>query len=212
MDVGLLPVKRLDAAKSRLRHVFDARQRLELARAMLDDALDLCTGADFLTWVVLTSDTDAAERAERRGFEVVADPPVTGLNEALGNAIGILVDRGVASVTVVPVDAPLATPAELQDLVDTGSLSDVVVVPAERDAGTNGLFLSPPGVLAPRFGESSFSSYVTEAEAAKLRCSILPLDGLGIDVDTLEDVDAILEKAERDTRSIRMLREWTAEA
>jgi 2-phospho-L-lactate guanylyltransferase len=211
MDAGLLPVKRLAAAKSRLQEVFDPRQRLELASAMLDDALDLCAAVGFLEWSVVTSDPEVGGRAERRGFEVIPDPPRGGLNRSLTHAIGELGDKGADSVTIVPADAPLATADELHDLLDTGALSDVVVVPAERDAGTNGLFLSPPTVLAPRFGESSFSSYVKEAEAARLRCSILPLDGLAVDVDTIEDVTALLERADRETRAVSLLRAWTAE-
>ena len=112
------------------------------------------------------------------------------------------------SVTIVPVDAPLASVDELLDLADTGELSDIVVVPAERDAGTNGLYLSPPDVMAPRFGESSLSAYVSAAEAAGLRCSLLPLKGLGIDIDTAEDVDRILEESDDTTRTVKLLRGW----
>lgn len=207
MDAGILPVKRLDAAKSRLEVYFDAGQRAALASAMLEDALDLCRAAHFLRWHVLSTDPAVLQRAEAAGLAVLEDPPGGDLNSSLRHAIGALGGRA-ASVTIVPVDAPMTTPAELQDLVDTGSVSDIVVVPAERDAGTNGLFLSPPGLMEPRFGESSFSAYVTEAEAAELRCSILPLAGLGVDIDTEEDILRVVSEASRETRAVELLRKW----
>lgn len=209
MDVGLLPVKRLDAAKSRLAEVFDPRQRAELAAAMLEDALDLCAAADFVRWFALSGDGAVAETVGARGIETLPDPMEGDLNASLAHAITDLERRGASSVTVIPVDAPLATADELHDIIDSGSLSDLVVVPAERDAGTNGLYLSPPGVVPPRFGEGSFSAFVAEAEAAKLRCSILALPGLAVDVDVVADIHTVLERAERETRSIRLLRAWT---
>jgi 2-phospho-L-lactate guanylyltransferase len=204
MDAGILPVKRLDAAKSRLDAYFDLPQRRELARAMVEDALDLCSDAPFLRWHVLTADATARSLARERGLETIEDPPEAGLNAALRHAIDRL--RGAESVTIIPADAPLATPSELQDILDTGSTSDVVVVPADRDAGTNGLFLSPPDLTEPRFGESSFRAYVKWAEEAQVRCSILPLDGFSLDVDTIEDVEKVVAEASSETRTVRLLR------
>lgn len=203
MDAGILPVKRLDAAKSRLEPYFDPRQRRALAEAMLEDALDLCSAASFLEWHVLTAEKSVGAAARDRGFKTIEDPPAGGLNAALTHAIARL--SGADSVTIIPVDAPLASAHELQDIVDTGDLSDLVVVPADRDGGTNGLFLSPPKLVEPRFGESSFSAYVRWAEEARVRCSILPLEGLAVDVDTIEDVQKVAEGT-RETRTVRLLR------
>ena len=188
---------------------FDPRQRLELATAMLEDALDLCAETSFLDWHVLTDDDAVLKRATERGFSTIVDPPGNGLNASLRHAIGGLADAD--SVTVIPVDAPLATAAEIQDILDTGAISDVVVVPADRDAGTNGLYLSPPGLMEPRFGESSFSAYLRQAQEAGLRCSILPVGGLAVDIDTPEDVEKILEDAARETRTISLLKRLTEE-
>src|SRR5688500_7005605 len=137
MDAGLLPVKRLDAAKGRLQGYFDAKQRVELAAAMLEDALDLCSAADFLVWHVVSADRLVLERATDRGFDAIADPDEGGLDASLRHAISALPPEAT-SVTVIPVDAPLTSLDDLRDLTDTGALSDVVVVPADRDAGTNG--------------------------------------------------------------------------
>lgn len=209
MDAGILPVKRLDAAKSRLDALFDPGQRRELAAAMLEDALDLCAAAKFISWHVLSADDTVLRKGAERGFATVEDPPSGGLNDSLTYAIERL--SKADSVTIIPADAPLATVAELQDILDTGAISDVVVVPAERDAGTNGLYLSPPDLMAPRFGESSFSSYLRNAHETGLRCSILPLEGLALDIDSPEDVDELLSGSPRENRTVRLLKRWHQE-
>ena len=206
MDAGILPVKRLDAAKSRLDSLFDPGQRRELAAAMLEDALDLCARATFLSWHVLSADEIVLRKAAERGFETLEDPPDGGLNDSLASAIDRL--SGADSVTIIPADTPLATASDLQDILDTGAISDVVVVPADRDAGTNGLYLSPPDLMAPRFGESSFSGYLRNAHETGLRCSILPLEGLALDIDSPEDIDELLGGSPRENRTVRLLQRW----
>lgn len=191
MDAGILPVKRLDRAKQRLADDFDEEQRVAIASALLDDALDLCESSPFLSWWVISDDESVRRRAHERGLSTLEDGG-SGLNDALVLAIATVAGAGAASTTIVPVDVPLARPEDLQDLLDTGATSDVTVVPSERDGGTNGLYLRPPGILAPGFGPGSLASHLAAAEGAGLRCSILSLDALSLDIDTLEDIQTLL--------------------
>ena len=193
MDAGLLAVKRLDRAKRRLADAFSPTERASIARAMFLDSLDLCVRASFYRWWVVSDDEGLLATAEQRGLSTVKDPG-RGLNDALAGAIDVLVSAGADSVTVVPSDVPLAYEEDLRDLLDTGATSDVVVVPSERDGGTNGLYLRPPDLLEPRFGPGSLRAHVEAASARRLRCSILGLPRLALDIDTPKDVDAFLEK------------------
>jgi 2-phospho-L-lactate guanylyltransferase (CobY/MobA/RfbA family) len=95
---------------------------------------------------------------------------------------------------VVPCDVPLAFKGDLVDLLDTGATSDVVVVPSERDGGTNGLYLNPPDLFAPRFGEGSLRRHIEIAEQKAVRCALLSLPRLALDIDTIEDVREFLAK------------------
>ena len=192
MDVGLLPVKALAAAKQRLAPDFDPAERREIARALLEDALGICVNTPFIRWWVVTADAAASSAARARGLEVVDDAG-QGLNQALSVAMRAATEAGAASVTVIPADVPLAMPDDLTDLLDTGATSDLVLVPAPRDGGTNGLHMSPPGLVEPRFGPGSLQSYVELADRLGLRCSILGLERLTLDIDTIEDVGRFLQ-------------------
>lgn len=193
MDAGLLPVKRLDRAKARLAGSFDPDQRARVALALFEDALGLCSATTWLQWLVVSDDDGVLALAARQGLATLRDEG-TGLNDALAMAIATLSARGARSVTVVPSDIPLAYEEDLRDLLDTGATSDVVVVPSEGDGGTNALYLSPPGLLEPRFGPASLKAHVDAAAERRLRCSILALPRLALDIDTIEDVDAFLAR------------------
>jgi len=192
MDAGILPVKRLDKAKARLGALFGEDHRAEIARALLTDALALCTSVEFLRWWVVSDDDEVLDAAAQRGFTAIRDPG-EGLNPAVSTAIAAASGSGATSVTVVPVDVPLAWAGDLHDVLDTGATSDVVVVPS-RDGGTNALYLGPPDIMQPRFGAGSLRDHIHEAERLGLRCALLSLPRLELDIDTAEDVDAYLAK------------------
>lgn len=206
MDAGLLPVKRLREAKQRLGVELSDNARLELSRALLQDALDRCERTDFLRWWVVTDDPEVAKTARGRGLEVVADPG-EGLNAALAAGIAAAGSVAADSVTILPVDVPLATPEDVRDLIDTGATSDVVLATARVDGGTNGLYLEPPDALRPRFGPASLRAHIADAEEAGLRCSILHLPRLALDVDTMEDARLVLEDPASNGATARVLRD-----
>ena len=213
MDAGILPVKALDRAKSRLSPHFDATERRRIADALFEDALAMCATVDFLEWWVVSDGNEVLERAESRGFRTVADPGA-GLNPALQKAIGVALEAGATSVAIIPCDAPLAFRGDLVDLVDTGATSDMVVVPSEKDGGTNGLYLNPPDLFEPNFGEGSLRRHLDIAERRSYRCSLLSLPRLALDIDTIEDVRDYLAKPKhapsRTAAVLEELRERTA--
>ncbi|HEV2754618.1 MAG TPA: 2-phospho-L-lactate guanylyltransferase [Actinomycetota bacterium] len=194
MDAGILPVKPLARAKSRLAPEFDGAQRLEIARALLDDALALCLSVDLLRWWVVSEDDEVLAPARDAGLDTVPDPG-GGLNGAIAAAAGAASEAGAESVTIIPCDVPLAYKGDLVDLLDTGATSDIVLVPSGDDGGTNALFLTPPDLIEPAFGTGSLQRHIALAERRGYRCSILALPRLALDIDTPADVDAFLAKA-----------------
>lgn len=206
MDAGLLPVKRFSRAKRRLGGELEPHERLLVARALWEDALDLCERSGFLRWWVVSDDPEVISEAATHGLDWVRDRGA-GLNEALSEGIEAVNSAGAASVTVLPCDLPLGRPDDLRDLLDTGATSDVVVVPSGRDGGTNGLHLRPPDLLPPQFGPASLEAHLALARRLGYRCSILSLPRLALDIDTPGDLRALLARPpEEDGRTARLLR------
>jgi 2-phospho-L-lactate guanylyltransferase len=191
VDVGILAVKELEHAKSRLEKELSEVERKSLAGALVDDALDLCAKVGRVTWWVLSADPSVLSSAADRGLHPLHDE-AAGLNASLAAAVDHLVALGATSLTILPADLPLAQPEDIEDLLDTGATSSVVVVPAGARGGTNALHLRPPDALAPRFGPGSLAAHCADAENLGLRCSVLALDRLALDIDTIQDVDELV--------------------
>jgi 2-phospho-L-lactate/phosphoenolpyruvate guanylyltransferase len=195
MNAGILPVKKPSRAKTRLERDLGDGRREAVARALLDDALGLLAAVDFLDWWVVSDDPGVLDRARSDGHGAI-DDPAGGLNAVLELALAAAATKGAASALIVPADVPLATAGDVGEICDTGETSDVVLVPSRRDGGTNALHLRPPNLLTPRFGTGSLQAHVRSAERAKLRCSVVDLPRLALDIDTIEDARELVRRDE----------------
>ena len=94
MTTALVPVKPLDAGKSRLLGSLDREQIRALCLAMLGDVLEALSGvADLAERAVVTPDAEVGAAAERAGARaLVRDDP--GLNASLSAAAGELCGEG----------------------------------------------------------------------------------------------------------------------
>jgi 2-phospho-L-lactate/phosphoenolpyruvate guanylyltransferase len=192
--LAVLPIKSFDAAKQRLAERLPAGNRRALAQAMCADvllALRRSTGVDDV--IVVTSELNATALASGHGVEVIDDPEEAGQSAAAKRGIEVALERGADRVLLVPGDCPALDPHELDALLskDRGEAPNVAIVPDRHGTGTNALLLSPPGVIAPAFGEGSFGRHRDSAEAAGVRFSVEEVPSLALDIDTPDDFDAL---------------------
>src|SRR5918992_299175 len=69
----------------------------------------------------------------------------------------------------------------------------VSIVPDRQGTGTNGLVLRPPDAIAPSFGPGSLKRHVAAAEAAGVPFAVAEVPTLMLDVDTGEDLSALID-------------------
>ena len=214
---AVLPVKAWAEAKRRLSPVLSGEERRELARCMLDDLLAAVGGTDRIDGVLaVTADPVAGEYLNRAGCELLPEPR-RGLNRALRAAAEELQQRGASTMLVLPIDLPLVTPADLEQLCarhlkdhsggDGGQTrrAAVTVAPDRFRSGTNALLCSPPGCIPFRFGDGSFHAHLREAERVGAARSSVVLANLGLDVDHPDDLAELL-RLDRSGRTGRLLR------
>lgn len=107
----VVPVKRLAAAKSRLRGAVDGVPHETLALALaLDTVAAVLACTEVREALVVTSDTRAGAALRRIGARVVPDGPAPGLNAALTRGASLAAPGWVAALTA---DLPALRPAEL---------------------------------------------------------------------------------------------------
>jgi 2-phospho-L-lactate/phosphoenolpyruvate guanylyltransferase len=182
---AILPVKRLERAKTRLTPDPALRARLALAFA-LDTAQAAMQCEDVDQVYAVTDDSSAREALESLGVRVLADEPDDGLNAALVHGAQMVAsthpDEGVA---VLSADLPCLTPDQLQAALTLAQAHPRSFVSDQSGTGTTALFAAPGEVLSPSFGVRSRAAHRVSGAVE------LDLDApcLRRDVDT--DVDLI---------------------
>lgn len=189
MTTALVPVKPLQAGKSRLLGTLDREQIRALCLAMLGDVLEALAGVEGISQrAVVTPDADVGAAAERAGARaLVRDDP--GLNASLTAAAEELCAEQDALLVVLG-DVAGARSEDLGRLL--AALGDLggrgVVLAPSRDGGTSALLRAPHDVIPNRFGPESAKAHRRAAEAARVPYRELALPSLALDVDRPEDL------------------------
>lgn len=194
---AILPVKNLDTAKQRLADVLSPAERRRLFRAMFEDVLATLSGVSALKGVVVVSrDPVAEDLARGYGARVIGEDVNRGHTAAVSMAAARLAGEGISGMITVPADVPLATPAEIDGVLaihGPGPGPAMTIVPARDQRGSNCIACSPPDWLPFHFGDGSYTAHLEEARSRRIEPRVLHLPGLGLDIDTPEDLVALLE-------------------
>lgn len=186
---AVVPVKRLDRAKSRLAPVLGPADRIRLARAMCLDVLGTLAAEPRLGGIlVVSSDPEVAAMADSLGAGVCEDGPVEGTDAAIRTGLSALDRRTADPCLVVPADIPFLTAEELTRMIDGLGSAPIVICPALGDGGTNLMALAQTSLIPTAFGCDSFARHLAAARARDLTCRIERLAGAGRDIDRPQDL------------------------
>jgi 2-phospho-L-lactate guanylyltransferase len=182
----VVPVKRLDDAKTRLQ--VDPDVRIELALAFAADTVRAALACPRTAVVIVVSDDRRATPVLRDlGAVVVPDLPDAGLNPALLHGVsGPQVPDG-AGVAAIAADLPALRPDELADVLAATEQQGVVVVADAAGVGTTLLAAAEVPRFDPMFGTDSRARH---AGAGAVDLSDVAGPSLRCDVDTLADLAA----------------------
>lgn len=187
----VIPVKRLDAAKTRLGSPDDPR-RPELALAFALDVIDACRRAASVAAVIVVTDDDEVI-AGAPGVTVCAEPLGGGLNAAI-RAGAALADGPVVALAG---DLPCLTAEGLNAVLDSASAHPRSLLSDSEGSGSAMLLAHDSADLDPHFGVGSRAAHV---QAGYVDLADDPSDALGAhlassrrDVDTPDDLRDALE-------------------
>ena len=178
----LIPVKRLDDAKTRLAEALSPDERADLMRELLAHVLTAVQAADVGPVTVVSAEPLSLDGVPR--FDDGGVP----WNDALASAMSVIVTE--PTVAIVAADLPLVSSDDVRALLATTPERGVVIARA-KDGGTNAVAMRPPGIVATRFGErGSAALHERDAWTAGADAHVLDLPGLAFDIDTPEDLQA----------------------
>src|SRR5262249_26112226 len=142
-----------------------AKDRETLARAMYEEVFTaLCAARAIDRIVVMTADRATARHARRHGVSVFDEPELLGHKNSADRAARRVIPLGARTVIMLPIDVPLVTAAEIDELA-AAAKPGVIIVPSLDGTGTNALVLTPPDVIESCFGENSFAVHVEQMRA-----------------------------------------------
>lgn len=194
--LAVLPVKKFEAAKKRLSDLFPGGTRQALVQAMFSDVLVSLRHAERVHAIaVVSADPLAQARARAERVLLIEDPEQAGQTAAAIMGVEHAVAEGFDRVLLVPGDAPLLDPTELDEMLARAEADDLaaVIVPDRHGTGTNALLLAPPDAFAPSFGPGSLERHADAAEASPGSYRIEEVESLLYDVDTPADLRRLRE-------------------
>jgi 2-phospho-L-lactate guanylyltransferase len=183
---AVIPVKRLDAAKSRLRGAVPDAFHPALALAMVRDTVAAVLACPVVGGLLVVTDDPAVGAAVTAlGASVVPDEPQDGLNAAMRFGADVSIGLGRRR-TVLAGDLPALRPEELGSALREAHGRSFV---PDADGRGTVLLTAPAGeALRPLFGLGSAAAHA--ASGARALDGDWP--GLRHDVDTAADLATVL--------------------
>lgn len=204
----LIPFKSLATAKQRLAQALDARQRSELAEAMLRDVMTAAAGVkDRIDVALVTGDAQAKTIARDLGFLVIDDTRNESETAAIEMATAWCEAQGYDTTIVVPADIPLIGAHELRRVLDAAPEEGAVFVPAYDRRGSNCILRRPAAIIPLRFGNDSFLPHCEAMRRTGKELVLLEMPGIGLDIDNPHELELLVNR-EGQTRAQRLLRSW----
>src|SRR5439155_5058724 len=197
--LAVLPVKGFSAAKQRLAEQLASGSRQALALAMFTDVLNALRHVDRIESVaVVTADPVASLAVRGAGVFVIPDDARSGQSAAALLGIRHALTSGFDRVLLVPGDAPMIDPHEIDGLLASAAVRElgVVIVPDRHEEGTNALILTPPDAIEPSFGPGSLARHREAAEASGLAHRVEQAGSLLLDIDTPDDLAELSTRLE----------------
>ena len=189
----VIPVKPFVFAKQRLSAVLTDAERAGLARVMLCDLLNVVRQCHHVTDVLLVSQEESVATLAAPYKVTVLSEEMRGLSRAVTQAGEFLALRGESNMLMLPGDVPLSTVQEIDALISAHATSPQMTIVSDREGfGTNAIAVSPLDLIPFQFGRESFQAHCRSAVEVNAKVEVLKLPGLAFDIDTPDDLRALL--------------------
>jgi 2-phospho-L-lactate guanylyltransferase len=201
----IIPVKRLDNAKSRLSSILTDDERKHFCVKMLEDVLETVNSTNHPHETVVISKDPTVSKIAKNFEAAYLKERKTGLNKAVSEAVDWCIEMGAVSVLVLPADIPSVIPTELERIFTLGEKASMVISSSRNGKGTNALLLTPPNVSPIFYGPHSFQRHIKEAKKLKISCRRYTSPGLALDIDTIEDLTYFVSLRAKETYAYKLL-------
>lgn len=187
--IPIIPMKPLSEGKTRLARQLTREQRAELIVGMLRRVIAAIKSASIdLFWVI--GGDERVMQLTRNNGGLWLEELGRNLNDTLTRAFERAYLQG-NSALYLPGDLPFVKPSDVTSLLRSSERgSNITLAPARRDGGTNAIVV-PHGIpFVPELGQRSFAKHLAQAASKEISVSIFYSQGLGFDLDTIDDLES----------------------
>jgi 2-phospho-L-lactate guanylyltransferase len=188
---AIIPVKPLQASKTRLAHLLTANERADLMRRFLQNALLTLNCVPAVGRIlVISSDAEVLSLARKYGAMTIAEEQAQGLNEAVTRAARYAQCQKATGILILPADLPFMQAADIERMIEAvpgGHGRVMAICTDDRQDGSNALLLAPPTHFTFHYGQGSFRQHLQEATRLGYTPHIITTPGLQFDLDTEAD-------------------------
>ncbi|MCH8062479.1 MAG: 2-phospho-L-lactate guanylyltransferase [Chloroflexi bacterium] len=187
--VVIVPMKPLRLVKSRLAERLESHQREAVGLGMFDRVVRAAVDSSATAVWVVGGDEAVKRAALRIGAQWWEDDG-KDLNDSLMVTFERAFRAGLAPA-YLPADLPFVSSEDVSNLLEASSGGETVTLsPAHRDGGTNAIVVPAYSAFRPMLGLDSFDRHRQQAREGGLALEIFDSTGIGLDLDTPEDLAA----------------------
>ncbi|HEY7570878.1 MAG TPA: 2-phospho-L-lactate guanylyltransferase [Nitrososphaeraceae archaeon] len=209
---AVIPVKRFESSKSRLKFWLTDQSRVKLAELLLIDTLTTLTKSTTIdTIVVVSGDERAKYVCAKVGTKFLRQDIDNGVNDAVIAADAFSIKNGADATIIVPSDLPLLQPENIDLVAKASEYCEkcIVICPSLRHDGTNILLRKPINLIKTYYDDNSYARHIQEAVQINARIFAMLSDNVIIDLDTIHDVKMLARFDSNNSTALEFLKEIT---
>lgn len=191
---ALVPVKRFENSKSRLKFVLPEEARIRLTELLLIDTISTIMKSSTVEATVIVSADDRARIiSQRMGAKFVRQDLDIGVDQAVMAGDQYCNKNGANTSIVIPHDLPLLRPEHIDKICNSSEVCEkcVVICPSLRHDGSNILLRKPIGLIKTHYDNDSYVRHIEEALVVRAAIFVVLCDSTMIDIDTKRDIELL---------------------
>jgi len=209
---AVVPVKRFETSKSRLKLFLTVESRIRLTELLLIDTVSTLNNSKSVDTVIIVSGDERARLiSTRMGAKFLKEDVDSGVDQAVTTGDDFCNKNGADATIVVPHDLPLLQPSQIDKISRLGEscVKCIGICPSLRHDGTNLLLRKPIDVIKTHYDDDSYTRHIEEALDAKASIFVLLSDNTMIDIDTIRDIEVLARYESKTSAALNYVKQAT---
>ena len=190
---AIIPINEFSRSFTRLSSVLDLEQRMELAKNLSSQLIQILLAVDEVEKVILfTCEKNLPAEMQHSKLVLRKDEDKKPLKQKIDSVADWAYGLGAKKMMYLSIDLPIVEKKDITQIIDSHK-HGLTLVQAKKDGGTNALIADLPRKINFQFGADSFRKHLEAAKLEKLKTNIQSAEGLSFDLDDHDDWEFLIK-------------------